>query len=537
MRSVVRGMLVGAVLLLGAAPAVAAPGVGTPTVVTLGDSAISGEAGRWAGNTNGSSSRIDALGSTAYWDAPSGEAIKGCHRSKSAQAHIGGGVASANLACSGAQTSTTGTGSGQTFKPGIDFYSDASGRKGQAAALETYARSHNVSAVVVMIGANNYGFAAILERCVTNWITSPSWLKNYCSDDASMVSRFTAARQATETTNVSNALKRVSEAMTRAGYSASQYTIIPQTYWSPLPRGSGIRYPESGWTRQSIGGCGAWNRDLNWANDTVVPALNNSLKNGAAAVRPHQPQGARPPGLARRPPAVRDRGRPARGGRRRELAEPGRGRPHRVGRADPHHEHDHRPVPAAGGRPRELLGPEGDAQLPAARLQRRRRPRWEVRQGRQRPRRRTASRRWGCGRASRLRDRYDVIVVGARIGGSTLAALLGDAGVSVLLLDRARFPSTTPSTHFFRGAGMVGVLERLGVLDRVLVLGCPPLTRELHYADGGTEPEEAPPQDPGTIGYCLSVRRVAARLHPCRARTGERDGRLHRARERHRRRA
>ena len=69
--------------------------------------------------------------------------------------------------------------------------------------------------------------------------------------------------------------------MTRAGYSASQYTIIPQTYWSPLPRGSGIRYPESGWTRQSIGGCGAWNRDLNWANDIVVPALNNSLKNGA----------------------------------------------------------------------------------------------------------------------------------------------------------------------------------------------------------------------------------------------------------------
>ena len=41
------------------------PGVGTPTVVTLGDSAISGEAGRWAGNTNGSPSTTDALGSTA----------------------------------------------------------------------------------------------------------------------------------------------------------------------------------------------------------------------------------------------------------------------------------------------------------------------------------------------------------------------------------------------------------------------------------------------------------------------------------------
>jgi menaquinone-9 beta-reductase len=106
-----------------------------------------------------------------------------------------------------------------------------------------------------------------------------------------------------------------------------------------------------------------------------------------------------------------------------------------------------------------------------------------------------------------VRDRYDVIVVGARVAGSTLAALLGDAGLAVLLVDRARFPSTTCSTHFFRGAGMVGVLERLGVLEAVLALGCPPLTREFTYADGGEQPSEAPPQDPGEVGYCLSVRR------------------------------
>ena len=87
-----------------------------------------------------------------------------------------------------------------------------------------------------------------------------------------------------------------------------------------------------------------------------------------------------------------------------------------------------------------------------------------------------------------MRDRYDVIVVGARVGGSALTALLGDAGLSVLLVDRARFPSTTPSTHFFRGAGMVGVLERLGILDEVLELGCPPLTREFNYTDGGRSP-------------------------------------------------
>ena len=279
-----RTVLVVCGAMLGLAPPALAdgPGVGTPTVVTLGDSAISGEAGRWAGNTNGSPSRADALGSTAYWDTPTGEAIPGCHRSKAAQAHIGGGVLSANLACSGARTYTTGTASGQAFKPGIDFYSDASGRTGQALALERYARTRNVKAVVVMIGANNYGFAAIVERCVTNWATSPSWWKNYCSDDSDMTSRFTSARQAQETENVRQALLRVRQAMTNAGYSAAQYTIIAQTYWTPIPRSSGFRYAETGWTRQAVGGCGVWNRDANWAHDTVVAAMNGSVRNGAA---------------------------------------------------------------------------------------------------------------------------------------------------------------------------------------------------------------------------------------------------------------
>src|SRR4051812_45021442 len=109
-----RGVLV-ALIVLAAMPSVAR----ADTVVALGDSAISGEAGRWAGNTNGSTSRTDALGPTAYYDAGAGEAIPGCHRSKSAEVHIGG-VKSVNLACSGARTSSRV--SDGKFKPGIDFY-------------------------------------------------------------------------------------------------------------------------------------------------------------------------------------------------------------------------------------------------------------------------------------------------------------------------------------------------------------------------------------------------------------------------------
>src|SRR5215218_8943961 len=147
-----------------AAPAGAAPPSGVPdAVVALGDSAISGEAGRWAGNTNGSPSRVDALGSTAYHDTTSGEAIPGCHRSKAAEIHIGG-IESKNLACSGARTYTQSYSPGENFKPGLDFYDDGAGHIGQAEALERYARTRRVRLVVVLIGANNFGFASVVER-------------------------------------------------------------------------------------------------------------------------------------------------------------------------------------------------------------------------------------------------------------------------------------------------------------------------------------------------------------------------------------
>ena len=101
-----------------------------PSVVALGDSAISGEAGRWAGNTNQSSSKTDALGSTAYNDIPGAESTPGCHRSKSAEVHIGDGVQSANISCSGARTYSRM--SDGKFKPGIDFY-NVGGRQGPGA--------------------------------------------------------------------------------------------------------------------------------------------------------------------------------------------------------------------------------------------------------------------------------------------------------------------------------------------------------------------------------------------------------------------
>ena len=261
------------------------PGVGTPAVVSVGDSAISGEAGRWAGNTNGSPSNVDALGSTAYYDAGSAEAIHGCHRSKASEIAIGvgGDVASANLACSGARTYTQPFSSGSDFKPGLDFYDDGAGHIGQARALQQYAANHDVKMVVALIGANDYGFADIVQQCVTDWLTSPSWWKNYCHDDSSMTSKFTAANVAAITTRVANAFLNLRTAMRNDGYADGSWKLLAQTYSSPLPRGAQIRYSQSGFTRQTVGGCGVWNADADWANDTVVATLNATVRNAKAA--------------------------------------------------------------------------------------------------------------------------------------------------------------------------------------------------------------------------------------------------------------
>jgi hypothetical protein len=278
-------------LVAAAAPATAAPatattadgpGVGTPWVVTLGDSYISGEAGRWAGSSNSDYRRADALGRTAYFDNPDGtaETIDRCHRASSAEAHIGGGVNGLNLACSGA---TTATSTGKYFKPGIDFY-DGSAGKGQALMLQEAAATRNVRMVVVSIGGNDFEFASVVQTCVVNFLTSPSWWKNYCHDDDSVRANFTAANVAAVRSKVARALGDVATAMSNAGYSTDRWTLVVQTYPSPVPSGSGFRYSESGYTRQSTGGCGLWNRDADWANATVLPTINGALLGAASDV-------------------------------------------------------------------------------------------------------------------------------------------------------------------------------------------------------------------------------------------------------------
>jgi hypothetical protein len=165
--------------------------VAQPWIVSVGDSFASGEAGRWAGNTenNSESAKVDALGSEAYFgepnEEPGKEAIPGCHRSKSAEIFIRGAVKSKNLACSGARTYSWFKTTTKHFKPGIDFENKAFGEplekggdcpiaqcEGQALQLEQFAKKHEVKMIALSIGGNNFGFAPIGAACVSDWLLS-----------------------------------------------------------------------------------------------------------------------------------------------------------------------------------------------------------------------------------------------------------------------------------------------------------------------------------------------------------------------------
>jgi flavin-dependent dehydrogenase len=71
---------------------------------------------------------------------------------------------------------------------------------------------------------------------------------------------------------------------------------------------------------------------------------------------------------------------------------------------------------------------------------------------------------------------HDVIVVGTRVAGAATAMLLARAGLRVLAVDRARFPSDTLSTHQIQLPG-VALLRRWGLLEAVVASGTPAASR------------------------------------------------------------
>jgi flavin-dependent dehydrogenase len=97
----------------------------------------------------------------------------------------------------------------------------------------------------------------------------------------------------------------------------------------------------------------------------------------------------------------------------------------------------------------------------------------------------------------------DVLIVGARVAGSSLALLLGRQGRRVFLVDRDHFPSDTLSTHLLAPPA-VAALQQLGVLADVEASGLRRLVRSRCYV--GQCVLEGPMM-PGPPDYALAPRR------------------------------
>jgi hypothetical protein len=306
-----------------------------PWVVSVGDSYISGEGGRWAGNTmlNSEWQQIDALGNSAYFGEPNeepqnGEAIPLCHRSKSAEIFIGGGIRAKNFACSGGETRSAS--SNGVFKPGLDFVNVlqngqirepgtlprglcplVTGCQGQAKMLEIFAQTHRVKMIVVSIGGNDFQFAPVVTACVRAYFTAA--LSSGC--------RITQKALFEEGANnllkkrqeaIEEGITRIGLAMERDGYAKTDYTIVVQDYPSPIPkeaaefryderesigaigpsvvgrvRAGPIRHPFgflNSRTRMIIGACPFLNADAKWANEVALPVIDETVRKAKAGV-------------------------------------------------------------------------------------------------------------------------------------------------------------------------------------------------------------------------------------------------------------
>jgi lysophospholipase L1-like esterase len=263
----------------------AGPASPTKVSVSLGDSFISGEAGRWNGNSlnpYGTRSGTDRAAYNCTWygscsyDATRvyGSSFNNdCDRSNVAPI-MSAAVAvneRINIACSGARTQHIwrAAAGGQSFK----------GEAPQADQLAAIAAQKDVDLIVLTITANDLGFSDHVIDCTVAWTTSSADNPRYCNaqEQAEMNAAMPAAR-----TGLAKAIDEIRAVMAAAGYTQTGYRFVVMGYASPIPVGADIRYPETGWSRLTEGGCPFWNADANWAKNTATPFIVDNMRQIAA---------------------------------------------------------------------------------------------------------------------------------------------------------------------------------------------------------------------------------------------------------------
>ncbi|MFD5735600.1 hypothetical protein ACFWIY_22620 [Streptomyces sioyaensis] len=266
---------------------------GGTVAVSLGDSFISGEGGRWQGNapikeTVGTDmwgtdrARVDCSGGSckkdpysvygvSYQDPDTGK-FNGCHRSDVAEIKSAalGVDRQVNYACSGAVTGDVlpDSAGGRWFK----------GEHPQTDQLRDLARQWNVKLVQLSVSGNDLGFSSIIKSCITQYIKGPTG--SYCSKSWDAKVKEQLAGEVPR--KVKATVEQIRKTMREEGYGEGDYVFALQSYPAPIPKSDSYRFSQSylgvGSDRYRIGGCPFWDKDTDWARSEVVPGIATMLR-------------------------------------------------------------------------------------------------------------------------------------------------------------------------------------------------------------------------------------------------------------------
>ena len=241
----ITALALGALLAGGLTLATPAAGVADdrPTaIVSLGDSAISGEG---AGN---------------YEEGTRGENGNWCHRSANALVHrTAVADRTINLACSGAEAANVSLAD-------TTHYTEGS----QARRLIGIAQQYRVTTVVVQVGANDEpAFADTILNCIAKWFDP------FSSGCRTKLRTEWPQRLAAMAPRVEVAVHDVRSAMSQAGYAPGSYNLVLTSYASPLTErmDSLLHGPQ---------GCPFKLADAGYGRTEAVPQLSEALRGVAS---------------------------------------------------------------------------------------------------------------------------------------------------------------------------------------------------------------------------------------------------------------
>ncbi|WP_445401506.1 hypothetical protein ACSMX9_09220 [Streptomyces sp. LE64] len=277
------------------------PGDGGGVIVAMGDSYISGEAGRWVGNEKEEKSnaaekfsdRTYPLGTpdwdgemysgqggpgkpeSVYPDSYGTSAEPGCHRSDWSEVDLID-QRNLNLACSGATT--------WNVAPDGTTSSELHGEKAQTEQLaQVLSHGKDVRTVVLSVGGNDVDLADIAHDCAVRWFGQIGVDTGKCKKDPVSKDALTEVRK-----NVERDIQAIRQVFTEASIGKEEYRIIVQSYPLPLPPENGIAQAarsEVDETRSRFAsrGCPFWNKDFTRLRK-VGQDLNVHLAAAAAAM-------------------------------------------------------------------------------------------------------------------------------------------------------------------------------------------------------------------------------------------------------------